>query len=320
VRLPFLLALAGACGSSNTSFVPLTSADVAQPGPADAKDGAGTIASRPELRVAIAAPASAPYVPAAAGPASPSVALYVTNTGPSPANVQKMHVSFTAARDGVAFPCKDRDAAGLHDREPSWLKAGDRVKYERVMDCAMLALGRYEVTVFVRFGDPTSAPLERAGEFTFDVTPGGPAAPHPLPGRPEIQVALAGDAFVRPLPAYAWKRGDFRILAVFVNTSATPVMLPPMRATLAVASKARPLDCTNDLLETYIGAVKLLPGHPRSFALPVRCNLETEGEYEIRATLATSDAGPFALGRLNLWVKSEPDVPRLPDDQREWLH
>jgi hypothetical protein len=319
----FALGLA-ACGASvpDVTLVPLTAATIPEQTRArDANLGA-SLASRPELRIAIVAPSSAPYVPSAAGPASPGVVLEVANDGRVPANVEAMHVSFTATREEVAFPCREHAGGALHDREPGWLEPGARFKYERPLDCAMPALGRYEVVVFVRFGDNATEPVERAGAFALDVLASGPASPRPLPGRPEVQAALAGDGAVRPLPAYAWKRGDFNVMALFVNTSRAPVTLPPMRAALKVFSKARPLDCAPALLETPIDAVTLRPGRPRAFALPVRCDLEQQGDYEIGASLATSDAGPFELGRIRLRVKDEPDVTRLPEEQmpRDWLH
>jgi len=319
----FALGLMASCARAPaTTSVPLTAATV--PATARAQDATvrASLSSRPELKVAIVAPPVASYVASAAGPASPDVVLVVTNAGAAPANVGKMHVSFTATREGVAFPCRGHEDGAPHDREPGWLEPGARFKYERPLDCTMPALGRYEIGLFVRFGDKATEPLERAGGFTLDVVASGPASPRPLPGRPEVQAALTGDDTVRPLPAYAWKRGDFKVMALFVNTGRAPVTLPRMRAALKISSKARPLDCAPDLLETPIGAVTLRPGRPRAFALPVRCDLDVRGDYEIAASIATSDAGPFDLGRMHLLVKDEPDVTRLPEEQlpRDWLH
>jgi hypothetical protein len=181
----------------------------------------------------------------------------------------------------------------------------------------MPALGRYQIAVFLRFGQGA---FDQAGVLPLDVIASGPSSPRPLPGRPEVQAAVAGETMMRPLPASAWKRGDYRVLAVLVNTSAEPVYMGPMRATLKVVSKARPLDCAPALLETRIDAVTLRPGHPRAFPLPVRCDLGAQGDYDIHVALATADAGPFDLGRLQLRVKEEVDLGRLPDDRGHWIH
>jgi hypothetical protein len=323
-----VLVLAAACAPKGV-VVPLqpeigqatvTAADA--PDRAQDATASAPLAFRPELSVALSAPATAPYVPSAAGPASPTIALRVTNTAPAAVNVENARVAFMATRQGVAFPCHDHGAGALHDHEPAWLAPGATVKYERALDCAMPALGRYEVAVFLAFGRERSAPVDRVGAIDLDVVAAGPGAPRPLPGRAEVQAALVGEAVARPLPAYAWKRGDFRVHALLVNTGADPIVVGPFRATLKVASKARAIDCAPDLLETRIDAVTLRPGRPRVFPLAVRCDLESQGDYEIRASLATADAGPFEIGSLHLQVREELDPTRVQDDRtlRQWLH
>ena len=322
------IGLAAACGTSGV-VVPLspeagaatvTAAEI----PLRAQDStrAAPLAFRPELKVAISAPQSAPYLPSAAGPGSPPIVLRVTNTAMHAVSVENARVSFLAMREGVPFPCHDHDGGALHDREPAWLDPGATVKYERAIECVMPALGRYEIGVFLRFGRGKTTPVDRVGVVALDVVASGPSAPRPLPGRPEIQAALVGDTVVRPLPAYAWKRGDYHLHALLINTGPDPAFVGPLRATLKVNSKARSIDCAPELVETRIDAVTLRPGRPRLFDLPVRCDLEGQGEYDIRASLAASDAGPFEIGSLHVEVREELDPTRTPDDRtlRQWLH
>jgi hypothetical protein len=277
--------------------------------PADA--GAVRLPSRPELDVTISAPKSARYVPGAAGPEAEEVRVRVTNKGAAEVPVAWPRVSFTATRNGVPFPCKHHDGGGMSDPEPKALPPGATFTFERDVDCALTALGKYEIGVRLGFARADYDHGEPVGSFVLEVLGSGPSAPRPHPARPGLHVALTGDTAAAALTPEQWLRGDYKVLVVIVDTEHAPVTVGPMRATLHVTSKKASPTCASERMTIPLpGTTTFEPGRARTFELPVRCPLTPGREYDVGVRLALEPGAPEPeVGSLHVKVQSDEDVP-----------
>jgi hypothetical protein len=273
------------------------------------------LATRPELAAELSAPAGAVWSTGSAGAVARHVRITLTNLGDVATRVADLRVSFHAQRQGVAFPCAPHVGGSVKDPEPSELAPGQKFTYERDLDCAFAATGRYDVAAFVRFGDGDGAHDDPIGTFGFEVTGVAPYAPRPLEGRPALHVALTGSTEPRDRPPEAWKHGDYHLTLLVVNTGAEPQTLGASRVLLAVTSKGSPVAaCPKDVMLARIGPLAVAPGHAETVPLPLKCPLAPRGEYEVSARLA-ADAdktdGP-EVARIHLHVKSEDEPPLTP--------
>jgi hypothetical protein len=304
-------AATSACEGNTTQREPIAAplrpreADGARP-----RRASNSLTSRPALAVELSAPPRAQWDAGLAGAGARHVRITLTNTGDQAARVADLRVSFHAQRQGVAFPCAPHALGSMKDPEPSELAPGQRFTYERDIDCALAATGRYDIAAFVRFGAGDGAHDDPIGTFGFEVTGAGPYAPRPLLGRPAVQVALVGDAEPRERPPIAWANGDFKLTLLFVNTGAAPFTLGESRISLAAASKTGALDC----LETRTGPFVVPPGGSYPVELPLACQLASRTEYEITARLAAEQdrSGGPEVGRHHLRVKSQDEPPLTP--------
>lgn len=261
--------------------------------------------SRPELWVGVKAPASIPYDPAALGVGGRYVSVRVRNLSRQPANVEGLHASFTATRDGVSFPCKEHVGGSPNMREPPTLDPGEEATFERPFDCTMPLPGRYDVKVFIRFAP--SAPPDLAGEFTTQLVATNHRVPHPQPGHEGLYAIMTGGAVTRPLSPEAWRRGDYTVVIALINGGTQPVSLAPARVAFEVFKKDNPLPCSG-AAEPLDVPKTLAPGMVHIVRAPVACAPSGEGQFEIVGHLALggSASDGAEIGRLGLRVTREP--------------
>lgn len=260
--------------------------------------------SRPQLRVAVFGPQKATYQSNTGGLGLVPVDVVLTNSGQTPADITGARIGFTARRDGVAYPCRDAGLLPSPDRRE--LLPGASVAYERSLDCVIPVLGSYDVDVFVRFGaGPFDKRNDAAGRLALDVSGSGTALPRPHPSLSALHLALVGETSVFPVPKEKRKEGEgYQVHAVFVNTGVTPMTLGPMHLSLRVASGKHHLACATEPFEVP-QSTTIEPGRTSKMDMPVACNLDVKGDYDVAAFVVLDDdasAEVVEMGRLDVHI------------------
>ncbi len=253
---------------------------------------------RPDLRAAVTAPSRVPYVTESVGVAGQSVSIRLGNAAVAPVALGRLDVSFTATREGVGFPCS---APPVPDREPTTLGAGQSFVFERDLTCSMPLPGRYQVSVQVG--------PDLAGSFSLEVE-GPRGAPRPYPARPGLFVVMTGSRVAPPLPAEAWKRGDYHVVVAFVNATREPMTVGPAHIAFQTYKVGSPLPCSGQADPLSLPE-PLPPGGTRILQAPVACAPSEPGRYEIVGRFGL-DGVPdeVEVGRVSLSVTRDPTLFR----------
>ncbi len=300
---PFLL-LAQACA--------LTSAD--SPGP-DGPTGRGESAfssrsgKRPGADVTVHAPPFADYDADTMGIVQTAVAIRLANRSRDPMRIGLLHASFSAKRDGVAFPCSQHVGGSTRGGEPSILHGNSDFVFERVLACAMPLPGRYEVHVAIHDGEdenPTGGRGLSAGSFALDVVLGSAIGPKALASRPGLYASMSGRRSILPLPPESWARGDYRVVIGLANGSSHAIPVGSLRLSLLVQKEGSPLPCSGEsiLLDSpkTIAAGAFVTTRAR-----VTCAPDGEGRYELTGRLTLVESGEeIEIGHVPLDVTRDP--------------
>lgn len=256
------------------------------------------------LRPTVRAPAQAAYDPTSFAPVTEHVILTLSNPGRDPVRIGDVRVRFAAARDGVEMPCND---APVRPREPRVIGPGERVSFERTIDCAMPFPGRYAVQALASWSD---APLHKIGVFAIDVIDVGGRGPRPIADRPGLLGALAGAQLADPTSS--WEAA-----IAILNESAVVQPLGAARVTL----QSHPIDhdvwCTGPSSEIKLPAT-IGPGRIHVVRARLACDLEAPGVYVVRALLELAGSrAPTEIGELRVRITNDatelrPLSPPLP--------
>jgi hypothetical protein len=257
-----------------------------------------TLASHADLRVAVSAPASAPYRATMLGTKPETVEIDVANVGAQPYDLSGARVSFRVRRGPVRIPCAARNDALV--RAPRVLQPGQRAVLARDL-CSLPLPGEYVVETFLDLaGD--AAP-EHVGTFSIEVRARGPNVPHPVAEEPGLFAAMGGNVggvrFTRP----EWASGAYHVVVRLTNASTVPLALEAGQVVFRVTRSGHPLACT----ATHDLAVpaRLAPGESFAANVPVTCLIDVKGKYAIHASLAMGGA-ETPLGGLGVEVTSNP--------------
>jgi hypothetical protein len=299
------LVLLNACPAPPPPVVP-------EPPPAPTRsvppDGA-RLPSHPELQAAVHAPARAPYDPNALGPAGRTIAVALTNRGTQTVAIGELRASFTASRDGVAFPCREHIGGSPRNREPSALPPGHSFTFERDLDCTMPLPGQYDVKVFLRLGrDDAALPQEPAGAFVLELFATSPRVPHPFPSRRGLYALMTGNRRTPPLSADEWKRGDYHVVVALINAGTQTVRVGAGKLAFQVCRQGAKTLCTGQAeavpLPNELGA-----GAVHVVQAPIAGAPSAEGRYEIVGRLSLGDGGDdVEIGRIPLHVSGDPSL------------
>jgi hypothetical protein len=251
--------------------------------------------ARPGIVARVTGPRIAPFQKSALGVGGYHATIKLTNTAALAVDVDDMGMTFSAARDGVPFPCREHPGGQPRVREPHQLLPGESFTYERDIDCATTLLGRYEVTANVGF---RGAAPEFAGSFPLDLVGGGASVPKPYPGRPALHVALAGESIVRGVPSAV----SYAPVVVLTNDSPQPILLGAVRVvlTLSTAAGAR-IGCQSENGKSnHVDVWKnapytLAPGASQVVSVPMRCAAPGDGDYRVDGFVVLGD-GPIEEG------------------------
>jgi len=286
------LALASSCvlGCAETEQTP-----VAEPRTsASHRHGGG-------LRISVSAPETVTYDPESLGISGHTIALHLTNDGDEPQSIAKLATTFSASRDGVAFPCVGRGERPLDERLPAMLAPGSSIDVDREIGCSMPLPGRYEVQVFAR-NEPSATP-RLVGTFSLDVVASS-RAPRPL-GPSGLFALLTGRKYTMPLADKAWREGDYHVMLAVINGSKSTIGLGPAKLSFVVFKKGSPYPCTSEAKPVSLPA-ELASGGVFTTQLPISCAPSEEGQYEVSARLGLEGAEEVEIGRLGLQVTRDP--------------
>jgi hypothetical protein len=257
------------------------------------------LASHPELRVLVRAPARVEYEPRAIG-ASPLVRLRVTNTAPRAAHVGALHVAFAASRDGVELPCLERDERTPRAREPATLGPGESFVYVRDIDCTLPLPGHYELRVFVGL----ARERDLVARLPLDIAPHA-NAPKAYPAKRGLYAVMTGAPATRPLPPEGWARGDYSVIVAFINASAGDVALGNAKLSFLVRKEGSRFVCAS-ASESLAAPPWLESGRMYIARVPVRCAPDEVGRYEISGWIGLGGDDEIEIGRVDLSVTSDP--------------
>ncbi len=299
-----LFLLVAACTEATGRAGPL---EAPTPVAAQAVAAGIALAHHPELRVSIRTAPSAIYDPIAIGPVGQLVWIRLTNTGTQSRAVDHLDVSFSAARNGVSFPCEEHAANLARVHEPSWLEPGEGFTFERELDCRMPLVGRYDVRAYVRLGNaPAAERGDLAGTFPLELIAHGTTVPQPYPSRDGLFVLLTGSRGTHPLAAEAWARGDYHVVVAVINGSRRNVRVGPASLAFLVYKEGSSLPCSGQG-ESLALPEELPPGGLRVVHAPVACAPSEEGRYVIVGRLSLRDVGQeIEVGRVPLEVTRDP--------------
>ncbi len=264
------------------------------------------LAHASDLRASLKAPSRAPYVVEALGIGGQSVTVRLTNAGARNVDIGRFRVAFTAARDGVSFPCQEHVGGSTKDREPTSIAPGQSFSFARDLDCTMPLPGRYNVGVYVAVRDGAQSDRgDFVGAFSLEVLDSD-LAPRPYPSRPGLYVVMTGSRVTRPLSPEAWTRGDYHVVVAVVNGSSLPVLVGHARLAYLTYKKGSPMPCSGQA-EPIAFPEQLAPGNVQVIHAPVACAPSEEGRYEIVGRLTFGDVGEeVEIGRVALKVTLDP--------------
>jgi hypothetical protein len=276
------------------------------------------------LRTSLRAPAQIDYSPTSLGPSAPFVEIRVENHGPGPVPIPELFASFTAARDGVLFPCGGPVGRGA-SRELSRLGPGETFAFERRLDCTMPLPGQYEVSVWIAVAGaegekpPRAAVPLFAGSLPIEVTAREGQGPLPVPGRPGLYAMMTGPPVATPMAPEVWTKGGYELLVSLVNGGRDPVAVGPARLSLLVFRKGSALPCASRA-QALDEPETLAPGTMHVTRVPVLCVPTSEGHYLITGRLDLGGGRELDIGRVALDVTGDPAMLSTPPDWRTWRY
>jgi hypothetical protein len=272
-------------------------------------------AAPPTFRLSLRAPSRVTYDPQALGASGAFVTVVLQNVGACTANVPRLHASFAASRDGVAFRCNAHVGAPVGAMEPSWLGPGQSFSFERLLDCSMPLTGRYEVTVAVHpvedeagaQGAPQPAGTF-AGSFAVDVVAHDGEAPHPLPACPGLYALMTGASTAPPYSAGVSTAGRYSLVLARVNAANREAVVGPARLSLAVSRDGTPISCPAGQ-SVPVPPATLEAGAINVDRVPLPCEPLPEGRYGIVGTLALGGGDAIEIGHVEVVVTTELPFP-----------
>jgi hypothetical protein len=281
----------------------------ARPLPSEAEPGPADLSA---LHAWVVGPGNLEYDPHSLGIAGKFVGLLLENPGPSAVALPRLHASFRAVREGVAFPCNAHvGAPAAGPAEPSWLGPGQSFAFERLLDCTMPLTGHYDVSVWIHpatgeladHGPPQGAVF--VGSFGVDLTARSGQAPRPVPGHPGLYALVTGASTAAPMTEEAWSKGAYQVALALVNGSSRTVSLGGARMQLLVVKRGAKLPCAGRV-EPLAEPATLAPGEVHVVHVPVTCVPAGEGQYEVTGRLSIGGEPAITVGRFGLLVTGNP--------------
>lgn len=269
--------------------------------------GTATIYQAPErapahLDVEIDKPAPSHFDATRLGPADRTVRIHVKNDGDRVIALTPVEVTFSAARNGVVFPC-GTSTWQPKTRQPERLAPNATFTFEREIDCAMPLPGSYDLEAHVSFGKGLS--VDRPISF---VVLDSPLAPVAYPGRDGIYVTLLGGPYTPPLSEHEWERGVYHVVVAVINAGSTRAPLGEGRLFFLTYRAGSRLPCSGQS-EALPFPAYIEPGSIAKVPSPVACAPSEEGIYEIVGGFALGAKEPaMQIGRIHLTVSSEPPL------------
>ncbi|MEO6417773.1 MAG: hypothetical protein ABIP39_00100 [Polyangiaceae bacterium] len=286
----------------STPATTTTTAHIALPSSADA-----VLEVRPQLRVSVHAPATAPYRSPTLGMGADKVVIRLTNAGADAVSVEGLRAAFSATREGVEFPCREHVEAPAQAREVALLEPGQSVAFERSLDCTMPLPGLYHVRTYVQFGEEdgaSRAPRNLAGSFDLALE-GTDKRAQPYPSRAGLYAIMTGTALTGPATADLAKSG-YKVAIALINAGTQPSRVGSFHFSYLVYREHDPLPCTGES-ETFAGPPTIAPGHVHTVTSRVACVLATEGHYVVVGKLVIEHDGEgIEIGRLNFEMTRDP--------------
>lgn len=296
--LASVLVLATACGAPEAS-PPRARAQhltVVEQAPAD-------------VAVELRAPKRARWLSSTLSPATPPLAVVVTNRSAAPIDVSDLRVHLDAVREGVSFRCAVEVGPPPGAREPSALAPGESFVFERAIDCTLPLTGRYDLKASVSFGQSASRAPRAVRALTLDVKAPEKLEPRPVNALPGVFAAIGSSAVLVGESG----RGSGRIAVALVNGSSRPVALPTLHLALQVFRAGSPIPCEDAPIALAVPS-PLAPGDVHRAPVDVSClGLDTPGKYEVVVRLRIGERADSAeeLGRLRIEISDDP-ARRMP--------
>jgi hypothetical protein len=277
--------------------------EVAWPAPtaAEAALGGTRLLHHPDLRATVRAPERVLFGSTVNGLDEAQVSISITNGAPSPADVGGVRVSFSAEREGIAFPCEPQPVADARTLDP-------HRSFETTwsLRCWTPLAGAYTVRAFLALGgDPSSGRGDLAGVFPLEVVDPTKRAARAVAARPGLFALAGGEVETLPAGDSGGGKGGYRIAVVLTNGSADPVAPGTARVELAVFRVGTTIPCTG---EATLRSLSALPaGDVQVLHVPVTCIRDQPGDYDVVVRLAIGDAAaPLAdIGRVRVRVTRE---------------
>ena len=265
--------------------------------------------ARPQLRVSVHAPASAPYRSPTLGIGADKVVIRMTNVSSERVDVEHLHASFSAARDGVEFPCEEHVVGATKVREVAILEPGQSSTFERSLDCMMPLPGVYHVRTYVHFGEddaPLRAPRNLAGRFDIVLeSTDARARAHPYPSRDGLYAIMTGTPLSGPATTNLAKSG-YKVSIALINGGPRPSRVGSFHFSYLVYRENDPLPCSGES-ETFSGPPFIAAGHVHMVTSRIACVLAAEGRYVVIGKLVIEHEGEgIEIGRLNFDVTRDP--------------
>lgn len=272
--------------------------------PVAPRRGEAILAAHPLVHARLKAVPQTSYELTALRAVPSSVAVELMNTGDETVVLGTVRLSYYATRDAVAFPCNGTPSPPDGAREPTSLRPHESFAFERQVDCLLPLPGRYDIQVFVGYGDD-EATRDLVGSFSLTVV-ATPRSPQAYPSRPGLFAAMIGREVTRPLSPEAWARGDYHVILAVTNAGPTPVPVGRGHLALVVNRRGSPLPCSG-ASEPVVFPELLMPGATATATAPLACAPALEGTYEIAGRLGLEGSPEeLEVGRFGLEVTRDP--------------
>jgi hypothetical protein len=268
------------------------------------RQGEAILAAHPLVHARLKAVPQTSYEPTALRAVPSPVVVELTNTGDETVALGTVRLSYYATRDAVVFPCDGAPSPPDGAREPTSLRPHESFGFERQVDCLLPLPGRYEVQVFVGYGND-GATRDLVGSFSLTVV-ATPRSPQAYPSRPGLFAAMIGRQVTRPLSPEAWARGDYHVILAVTNAGPAPVAVGRGHLALVVNKRGSPLPCSG-ASEPVVFPELLMPGATATATAPLACAPAVEGSYEIAGRLGLEGSPEeLEVGRFGLEVTRDP--------------
>jgi len=266
-----------------------------EPSPVAAVDG-----DLSSLQSSVRGPARLDYNPQSLGPVGSFVSIRLQNVGQRAVALGRLHASFEATRDGVAFGCNshvDRREGAI---EPTQLAPSQAFTFERLLDCAMPLPGRYDVRVWMHPGDREDS-RTFVGSLQVDVEGKDGNVPRPVPPRAGLYALMMGAPAVRPMTEVEWTQCSYRVVLALVNGGHDVVRVGPAYLAVLEFRRGTPVPCAGRRQQVDEPAV-LAPGAIHLVRVPVACAPTREGQYDLVGRFALDGGQEIEIGRVGLLV------------------